>query len=85
MNTSTAVISPQTAPRSIKALSKIGIFQLRLLIQKLGGLETPEQRQAFAGLRPEAKVRLAARLLAAWDDAHGTRSKRRSAPTTRPR
>lgn len=71
MNTSTAVISPQTAPRSIEELSKIGIFQLRLLIDKLGGLSTAEQKQAFAGLKAEEKVNLAAQLLAAWDKQNG--------------
>jgi hypothetical protein len=80
MNTSTAVISPQTAPRSIEELSKIGIFQLRLLIDKLGGLQTPEQKQAFASLKAEEKVNLAAQLLAAWDKQNGGTPQQAPAP-----
>lgn len=71
MNTSVATISPQTAPRSIEELSKIGIFQLRLLIEKVGGLNTPEQKQAFSGMKAEEKVQLAYNLLAIWDKTNG--------------
>jgi len=67
MNISTTLTNPQTAPRSIEELSNVGLFQLRLLVDKLGGLQTAEQKQAFAGLAMDDKVKLAHQLLAVWD------------------
>lgn len=65
--TSVAKLTPQTAPRDVDGLMKIGIFQLRLLIESMGALETAQEKTAFAKMDTPSKIALTQQLLAAWD------------------
>lgn len=69
--TSIASITPQNAPRDNAGLFKMGIFQLRLLIEKLGGLKETPEKLAFAKMSTEEKITLAQQLLANWDKLNG--------------
>ena len=60
--------TPENAPRTLFELQKIGIFQTRILIGKLGGLETPEQKQAFNSMMPDKKSQTLLKLLEKWDE-----------------
>lgn len=71
MSTSVASITPQSAPRDPQALMKMGIFQLRLLIEKLGGLGNEQEKVAFAKMNTDEKVNLALQLLAHFDKTNG--------------
>jgi hypothetical protein len=70
MTTSVSKTTPQSAPRDAQGLMKIGIFQLRILIEACGGLQQPEEKMAFAKMSVEEKVALAQQLLAQWDRAN---------------
>jgi len=71
MSTSLASITVQTAPRDPVALEKLGIFQIRLLVEKLGALGTEQEKIAFAKLDTPGKVSLAVQLLGQFDKANG--------------
>ena len=71
MSTSLASITVQTAPRDPVALEKLGIFQIRLLVEKLGALGTEPEKIAFAKLDTPGKVSLAVQLLNQFDKANG--------------
>jgi hypothetical protein len=71
MSTSLASITVQTAPRDPAALEKLGIFQIRLLVEKLGALGTEQEKIAFAKLDTPGKVNLAVQLLNQFDKANG--------------
>lgn len=71
MSTSLASITVQTAPRDPVALEKLGIFQIRLLVEKLGALGTEPEKIAFAKLDTPGKVSLAVQLLGQYDKANG--------------
>jgi hypothetical protein len=64
-------MTPQTAPRNAAELAKLGIFQLRLLIQDCGGLADEPSKLAFAKMTADQKVELARQLLDVWDRANG--------------
>lgn len=68
--TASASITPQTAPRDVNGLKGMGIFQLRTLIERLGALQTDEQKMAFSGMSMDQKANLALEFLSAWDKAH---------------
>jgi len=69
--TATAAITIQTAPRDLESLKKVGIFQLRILTEKLlGGTMTEENKMAYAGLNLDQKVAYALQLLQQWDQAN---------------
>lgn len=70
MTTSVPSITPQTAPRDPEGLKKAGIFQLRTLTERLGGLNSEEQRMAYARLNIDQKVDLALQLLQQFDRAN---------------
>jgi hypothetical protein len=70
-NGSVAAITPQTAPRDPEGLKKIGIFQLRMLTEKLCGGTMPEQQKmAYGGMTIDQKVAMALDLLRQWDQAN---------------
>ena len=71
MSTSIASISPESAPRDKAGLIKLGIFQLRLLIEKLGGLKEPSEKLAFSKMSVDDKIALCEMLLTAFDKARG--------------
>lgn len=71
MSTPVASVTPQTAPRDPAALEKLGIFQIRLLIEKLGGLSNEQEKVAFARFSTPEKVQLALQLLNQYDKAGG--------------
>lgn len=71
MTTSVSKTTPQNAPRDPQGLMKLGIFQLRILIEACGGLTDPNEKMAFAKMSVEDKVQLAMQLLAQWDRANG--------------
>ena len=71
MTTSVSKTTPQSAPRDAQSLMKIGIFQLRMLIEACGGLANNEEKMAFAKMSVDEKVQLAMQLLAKWDQANG--------------
>lgn len=70
MTTSVSKTTPMSAPRDPQGLMKIGIFQLRILIEACGGLTSNEEKMAFAKMSVEEKVNLAMQLLAQWDRAN---------------
>jgi hypothetical protein len=66
--TATAAITIQTAPRDLESLKKVGIFQLRMLTEKLlGGTMGEQDKMAYAGLNLDQKVAYALQLLQQWD------------------
>ena len=66
--TATAAITIQTAPRDAESLKKVGIFQLRILTEKLlGGTMAEQDKMAYAGLNLDQKVDYALQLLQRWD------------------
>ncbi len=69
--TSVAKVTPQSAPRDTEGLMKLGIFQLRLLLEGMGALSTDGEKMAFAKVSAPDKVAIAQERLAAWDKANG--------------
>lgn len=68
---SVSKVTPQSAPRDAEGLMKLGIFQLRLLIESMGHLKDEQEKMAFAKMQTPEKVALAQQLLANWDKANG--------------
>ena len=68
---SVSKVTPQSAPRDAEGLMKLGIFQLRLLIEGMGALQTEQEKMAFAKMQTPDKVQLAQQLLANWDKQNG--------------
>ena len=64
---SNPAITPQTAPRDPIALKAVGIFQLRNLTEKLGGLQSENEKMAYSRMNLDEKVNLALHLLQQWD------------------
>lgn len=71
MTTSVSSITPASAPRDAESLMKLGVFQLRLLVEKLGALSNDQEKMAFAKLSGDQKVALAVQLLQKWDQQNG--------------
>jgi hypothetical protein len=69
--TTVSKVTPQSAPRDAEGLMKLGIFQLRLLIEGMGALSTEQEKMAFAKMQTPEKVQLAQQLLANWDKQNG--------------
>lgn len=69
--TTVSKVTPESAPRDPEGLAKLGIFQLRVLIEALGALKNEQEKMAFAKMQAPQKVELAHQLLAQWDKAHG--------------
>jgi hypothetical protein len=65
-------LEPSTAPRDPAAYENISPFQIRILVQKLGGFETTEKTAAWhqLGGNKSAQVEYALQLLKAWDLSH---------------
>jgi hypothetical protein len=64
-------LTVETIPRSLEGLDRLGIFQLRLLIERLGGMPTHEHMVQFAKMDSKEKVRLARDLLLEHDQGGG--------------
>lgn len=62
-----SVITPQNAPRDRDRLKEAGIFRLRHLTEKLGGIEGDAQRAGYARMTVDQKVDYAMQLLDKWD------------------
>lgn len=69
--TTVSKITPQSAPRDPESLMKLGVFQLRLLVESLGALGNEQEKMAFAKMSSQQKVDLAQQLLQQWDKNNG--------------
>lgn len=68
---STVALTPHSAPRSVDLLAKEPPFQLRLLAEKLGGLDTQQDKMGWHGFKTnEARATYVLSLLQAWDRLH---------------
>jgi hypothetical protein len=65
-------LEPSSAPRDPAAYESISPFQIRILVQKLGGFDSTEKTAAWHGLggNKQAQVAYALELLKAWDSTH---------------
>ena len=72
--TTVSKVTPQSAPRDPEGLMKLGIFQLRLLIESMGHLQNEQEKMAFAKMATPQKVELAQQLLAQWDKVNGVQN-----------
>jgi hypothetical protein len=68
---SESTMTPQTAPRDRNRLLTESPFQLRILVQKLGGLSTDEQKMSWHDMKSkEAQIDYVLKLLLQWDQAN---------------
>ncbi len=68
---SESTLTPQTAPRDRNRLLTESPFQLRILVQKLGGLTTDEQKMGWHDMKTkESQVDYVLACLQRWDQAN---------------
>ena len=65
-------LEPSSAPRDPAAYENVSPFQIRILVQKLGGFDSSEKTQAWhqLGGNKQAQIDYALSLLKQWDATH---------------
>ena len=67
-----STLTPQTAPRTIEGLKTQSPLKLRILMETMGGLKTPEEKMAFHNLKTaDARADWMLKELLKWDTANG--------------